>query len=318
MADPSLHEPATLIARRDDMPCDTEECIPNRRSSSSSTAYPFISAGASPLAPSPSEMGRPTNALPPTQTGPAAETEEAAEGSGSSAASLLASLQLQCMIRSDKAAAVALWPISAQAAGDAGDSRQLLQQGQRVFTLPGDRAHMLLQQPRLVALQHSWGPAASGPGLVHGQAAREAVHPRPAFPPQRVHSGKRKLPLELAGAALATTRVQHPAHLLRLPAGPAAEGKEDAGGPVRKPGSNRIVPVKGGTFGSAVRLPAQPKPAAMADSGPVAPAPSAIGPGAAANVSGAMAGVPGAAPGMPSSPRQSLLQMLTPRSAARK
>ncbi len=272
-------------------------------------------------------MGRPTGALasqPPTQAGPAAETEEAAEGSSSSAASLLASLQLQQAIQSDEAAAVALWPISAQAAAGAGDSRQMLQQGQRVFTLPGDHAHMLLQQPRLVEAQHSWALAALGPGLVHGQVAQEAVHQqRPALPPQRVHSGKRKLPLKLTGAAMAGTQVQHPAHLLQLPAGPAAEGKEDAAGPVRKPGSNKIVPVKGGTFGSAVRaaaqpLPAQPKPKAMADSGPVPPAPSAMGPGAVADVSGPTAGLTGAAPGTPSSPRQSLLQMLTPRSAARK
>ena len=269
-------------------------------------------------------MGGPTSALaslPPTQGGPVAETEEAAEGSGSSAASLLASLQLQHAIRSDEAAAVALWPISAQAAAGAGHSRQMLQRGQRVFTLPGDRAHMLLQQPRLVEAQHSWAPAAYGPGLVHGQVAKEAAcQPRPALPPQRVHSGKRKLTLELAGAAVAGTQVQHPAHLLQRPAAPAAEGKEDAGGPVRKPGSNKIVPVKGGTFGSAVRaaaqpLPAQPKPTPMADSGSV---PSAMGPAAAANGSGPTVGVMGAAPGMPSSPRQSLLQMLTPRSAARK
>ena len=284
-------------------------------------------AGASLLAPSPSEVVGPTSALaslPPTQAGPVAETTEGAEGSGSSAASLLASLDLQRAIRSDEAAAVALWPISAQAAADAGHSRQMWQQGQRVFTLPGDRAHMLLQQPRLVESLHDWALTASSPGLVHGQVANEAVHqPRPALRPQRVHSGKRKLPPELAGAAMAGTQVQHPAHLLQLPAGPAAEGKEDAGGPVRKPGSNKIVPVKGGTFGSAVRaaaqpLPAQPKPTAVADSGPVPTAPSAMGPGAAANVSGPMAGVNGAAQRTPSSPLQSLLQMLTPRSAARK
>ena len=244
-----------------------------------------------------------------------AETEEAAEGSGSSAASLLASLQLQHAIRSDEAAAVALWPISAQAAAHAGHSPQMLQQGQRVFTLPGDGAHMLLQQPRLVESQHSWAPAACGPGLVHGQVAKEAVRqPRHALPPQRVHSGKRKLPLELAGAAMAGTQVQHPAHLLQLPAGPAAEGREDAGGLVRMPGSNKIVPVKGGTFGSAVRGAAQPLPAQLRSTGSGA-APSAMGLGAAASVSEPMTG---AAPGTPSSPRQSLLQMLTPRSAARK